>query len=108
MSSLSPSAPQTGTAVTPPTAVAGRGLERRGLAWLVGSFLLCPCHLPLTLAALSAVLASTSFGVLLRDHIWVAGTLITVGWAVGTGYGLRLIRQAERAGGTCPARTPKR
>lgn len=85
----------------------GRVLERRGRAWLLWSFLLCPCHLPLSLAALTTVLAGTSFGVMLRDHVWVAGTLITVAWVVGTGYGFRLIRQAERAGGACPTRPAK-
>lgn len=77
-------------------------LERRGRAWLLWSFLLCPCHLPLTLGVLIAVLAGTSVGVALRDHVWVAGTLISVLWAIGTGYGFRLIRRAEQANGTCP------
>ena len=86
----------------------GRSLERRGRAWLLWSFLLCPCHLPLSLAALTAVLAGTSFGVMLRDNLWVAGSLITVAWLVGTGQGFRLIRQAERIGGACPIRTAKR
>ena len=61
-------------------------LERRGRAWLVWSFILCPCHLPWTLAILTSVFAGTSAGVILRDHIWVAGTLVTVadtGHAVG-------------------------
>lgn len=82
-------------------------LERRGRAWLLWSFLFCPCHLPLSLAALTTVLAGTSFGVMLRDHIWVAATLITTAWIAGTGYGFRLIRQAERANGACPVRAPK-
>lgn len=80
-------------------------LERRGRAWLLWSFLLCPCHLPLSLGVLTAVLAGTSVGVTLRDHVWVAGTLISVLWIIGTGYGFRLIRQAERANGTCPIPT---
>lgn len=79
-------------------------LERRGRAWLIWSFLLCPCHLPLSLAALATVLAGTSAGAALRDHTWAAVTVITVAWIVGTGYGLRLIRQAERANGACPIR----
>ena len=83
-------------------------LERRGRAWLLWSFLLCPCHLPLSLAALTTVLAGTSVGVMLRDHIWVAATLITTAWIAGTGYGFRLIRQAERANGACPVRASRR
>ena len=86
----------------------GRALERRGRAWLLWSFLLCPCHLPLSLAALAAVLAGTSAGVVLRDHVWAAGSLMTLTWVVGTGYGFRLIRQAARAGGACPIRPTER
>lgn len=84
----------------------GQTLERRGRKWLIWSFLLCPCHLPLSLAVLGAVLAGTSVGTLLSDHVWLAGSIISLTWLVGTGYGLRLIRQAERANGTCPI--PKR
>ena len=90
------------------TTLDGVDLERRGRAWLLWSFLLCPCHLPVSLAALTAVLAGTSFGVILRDHVWIAGGLITVAWIIGTGYGFRLIRQAERAGGACPTRAVRR
>ena len=86
----------------------GRVLERRGRAWLLWSFLLCPCHLPLSLVALTTVLAGTSAGVVLRHHVWSAGALITLAWAAGSGYGFRLIRQAERAGGACPTRRPRR
>lgn len=78
------------------------GLERRGRKWLIWSFLLCPCHLPLSLGVLAAVLSGTSFGALLHDHMWIAGSVITVTWLIGTGYGFRLIRQAERFNGTCP------
>ena len=91
-----------------PGVISAPTLERRGRAWLLWSFLLCPCHLPLSLAALTTVLAGTSVGVVLRDHVWVAGSLISAAWIFGTGYGLRLVRQAERAGGACPVRLPKR
>jgi hypothetical protein len=91
--------------LTPTTPDVAPRLERRGRAWLVWSFLLCPCHLPWSLAALTAVLAGTSFGVMLREHVWVAATALSAVWAIGTGYGFWLIRQAERANGTCPVRT---
>ncbi len=77
-------------------------LERRGRLWLLWSFLFCPCHLPLSLGVLTAVLAGTSLGAVLRDHLWVAGTVITLTWILGTGYGFRLIRRAQRTGGACP------
>lgn len=81
---------------------AGRALERRGRTWLLWSFLLCPCHLPLSLGVLGAVLAGTSAGAVLREHVWVAGTVLTVSWVVGTGYGFHLIRRAQRTNGACP------
>ena len=94
--------------VTPPVPVDALALERRGRSWLLWSFLLCPCHLPWTLAILATVLAGTSAGVIVRDHIWVAGTLVTAAWVLGTGYGFRLIRRAERTGGACPIPTDQR
>lgn len=81
-------------------------LERRGRRWLLWSFLFCPCHLPLSLGMLAAVLTGTSLGAMLRDHAWVAGTLLTVTWIAGTGYGFRLIRLAQRTNGACPAPRP--
>ena len=90
------------TKVMPPSTDLAPALERRGRAWLLWSFLLCPCHLPLSLAALATVLAGTSFGVVLRDHTWVAATVLSLAWIAGTGYGFRLIRQADRAKGACP------
>lgn len=79
-------------------------LERRGRWWVFGSFLLCPCHLPLTLGVLAALLGGTSLGAALREHAVAAGVLITLVWALGTAYGFRLLRRAQRAGGACPVR----
>lgn len=76
--------------------------ERRGRRWLILSFLACPCHLPLTLGALAAVLGGTALGAALRDHVWVAGGIIALTWAAGTARGLWLIREAERTGLACP------
>lgn len=79
-------------------------LEKRGRSWLLWSFLLCPCHLPWTLAILGGVLASTSLGVFVQDHAWIAGTIVTMAWIAGTGYGFHLIRLAQRNGGACSVR----
>lgn len=84
------------------------GLERRGRAWLLWSFLLCPCHLPWTLAVFGAVFAGSSFGVVLADHAWLAGGVVSAAWVGGTAYGFRLIRRAERAGGSCEVRDRRR
>lgn len=76
-------------------------LERRGRFWLFSSFIFCPCHLPLTLALLASVFGGTAIGVVVREHAWLAGSLITAAWVVGTWYGFRLLRRA-RNGAACP------
>ncbi len=67
--------------------------SKRGTAWVLASFAACPCHLPLTLAAVTAVLGGTAAGALLRENIVLAGVLITAVWALGTWRGVWLIRQ---------------
>lgn len=76
------------------------GLERRGRRWIFGSFALCPCHLPLTLGVLATVLGGTAAGAMLRDHLVVAGAVVTAAWVAGTWRGFRLVRLAQR--GACP------
>jgi len=66
---------------------------RRGFAWVLGSFALCPCHLPLTLGLLATVTAGTTFGALLHAHIVLAGVVITTVWVFGLWRGLGLLRQ---------------
>lgn len=75
-------------------------LERRGRRWIFASFVLCPCHLPLTLGVLVTVLGGTSAGAVLRGHVLLAGSVITAAWVVGTWRGFRLVRLAQR--GACP------
>lgn len=74
--------------------------EKQGRRWIFGSFLLCPCHLPITLAILGSLAGGTVIGGLLRDHALLAGVAITAGWLAGTANGFRLVRHAQR--GTCP------
>lgn len=70
--------------------------ENRGTLWVIGAFAFCPCHLPLTLALIAAVLSGTTAGVLLRDHPLAAGAVITTVWAAGTWRGLLYFRSAKR------------
>ena len=76
-------------------------LERKGRWWLFGSFVFCPCHLPLTLALLATVFGGTTLGVVVRDHAWLAGTILTASWIAGSAYGFRLLRRAKN-GASCP------
>lgn len=81
--------------------MSGRGRRRdgrHGMAWMLGSFVACPCHLPVTLALLTAVLSGTVAGAVLRSHIIVAGLLITAVWALGMGRGVWLLRRPR----VCP------
>lgn len=82
--------------------------ERRGRRWLAWSFLFCPCHLPLTLGILAAVLGGTALGALLRDHVWLAGGVITTAWVAGTARGFLLIRKGQRGELACPIPAARR
>jgi len=70
--------------------------ENRGVLCVLGAFAFCPCHLPLTLALLAAVLSGTTAGVLLRDHPLAAAATITAVWGAGTWRGLLYFRAAKR------------
>jgi hypothetical protein len=74
---------------------ARRAREARGIAWVVGAFVICPCHLPITLALAAALLGGTTAGVALRSHPVLAGVLITVTWAAATWHGFRLMKEAH-------------
>ena len=69
--------------------------DRRGIAWIIGSFVLCPCHLPITLAVVVALLSGTAIGALVRGHLYIAGTIISITWLAGTLHGFNLMRRAR-------------
>jgi cytochrome c biogenesis protein CcdA len=70
--------------------------ENRGLAWVLGAFVICPCHLPLTLWGLAALLSGTAVGALLNAHSYVAGAAISGVWLAATWRGVRYFRAASR------------
>jgi hypothetical protein len=70
------------------------GVER-GTWWVVGGFVFCPCHLPLTLWVLATLLAGTTLGALLREHVVIAAALISSVWILATWRGLWLLRAAR-------------
>ena len=79
-----------------PVTITQEQAEKRGLAWVIASFVFCPCHLPLTLGLAATLLAGTTAGALLRGHPYIAGTLIAVVWVAGTWRGFHHLRAARR------------
>ncbi len=65
---------------------------------MIGSFAICPCHLPLTLRLLTTVLGGTVVGALVRQNIVAAGIIIAGVWMFGMWRGLRLLRRRS----SCP------
>lgn len=70
------------------------GGERRGVRWIVGGFVFCPCHLPLTQAIPGALFAGTTGGIVLRRHAVLLGLLSTAAWLLATWWGFRLLRRS--------------
>jgi len=71
-------------------------LERRGVLWMIGAFVFCPCHLPITLGVLALMLGGTAAGALLSHHPYLAATMTTLLWVMGTWRGFHLVRLAQR------------
>ena len=78
--------------------------QRHGIAWVMGSFLFCPCHLPLTLGLLAAIFGGTALGAVLVHYSLIAGVLITAIWAAGTWYGFRKLRATSTVACAIPTR----
>ena len=70
--------------------------ETRGLVWVLGAFVICPCHLPLTLWAIAALLSGTAAGALFRAHVYLASAAISVVWLAATWRGVCYFRGAAR------------
>ena len=61
---------------------------------MIGAFIFCPCHLPITLSVMALLLGGTAAGALLRAHPYIAGAAVTLLWIAGTWRGLLLVRRA--------------
>ena len=70
--------------------------ENRGLLWVLGAFVICPCHLPLTLWAIAALLSGTAAGALFHAHVYLAGAAISGLWLAATLRGVSYFRAAAR------------
>ena len=69
--------------------------DRRGVLWIAGAFILCPCHLPITLWVIGALLSGTALGAAFTGHVFVAGAVISIVWLVATLHGFNLMRRAR-------------
>jgi len=79
--------------------------QKRGLLTVVGAFVICPCHLPATLALLGLALGGTAAGAVLRDNIVLGGVVVTLVWAALTARGIWLVRSGGRS---CPLPSSRR
>lgn len=68
--------------------------DTRGLAWVIGAFVICPCHLPLTLWAAATLLSGTAAGALLHTHPYAAGGVLSAAWGAATLRGMLYFRSA--------------
>jgi len=69
--------------------------DRRGVLWVAGAFVLCPCHLPITLWVIGALLSGTALGAAFTGHLFVAGAVISIVWLAATLHGFNLMRRAR-------------
>lgn len=79
-----------------------RSHEKRGRKWLFVSYFLCPCHVPITLTLLGALLGGTAIGAALTGNALRVGIVLTTLYAIVLWRGFRQIRRAkqiEAAGG---------
>ncbi|MGH1506204.1 MAG: hypothetical protein ACRBI6_21825 [Acidimicrobiales bacterium] len=95
------SAVKQGSGVTEGSTVEAERLERRGRLWLLWSFVICPCHLPLTLALVGATLGGTALGALVVDNALETGIVLGLLYAAGLTVGFRRLLEARRRGARC-------
>jgi hypothetical protein len=81
---------------TCPVAPSAERLENKGLALVIGAFVICPCHLPLTLWLAAGLLAGTTAGALVDGHPFAVGALITLAWGAATWRGFQYLRAARK------------
>jgi hypothetical protein len=66
------------------------------MLWVMGAFVFCPCHLPITLSVLALLFGGTAAGVALRAHPFIAAGIVTLLWIAGTWRGFALVRAARK------------
>jgi mercuric ion transport protein len=79
----------------PVCTVPTRRTEARGIAWVIGSLVICPCHLPITLSLAATLLSGTALGALISGHPYLAGAAITAAWVAAMWRGIHHLRSAQ-------------
>lgn len=96
MVEFDPAPPPTKSTVKP--SADGVRLERIGRRWLVWSFILCPCHLPWTLALITAAAGGSATGAVVNSHRNWISLAIAILYLVGVAVGFRYLRRAKASG----------
>ncbi len=76
-----------------------RRLEKRGRRWLIVSYTLCPCHLPVTMTLLGFLLGGSAVGTVVGGNSLAVGVVLGVLYAVVLWRGFRSLRRAKRLAG---------
>ena len=80
-----------------PSDPTARRLEKRGRWWLALSYVLCPCHLPVTLGLLGVAFGGSALGTIVAGHTTWIGIALTAGYAVVLWRGFRQLRRSKQA-----------
>ena len=65
--------------------------------FLIGSALVvCPCHLPITLPLVAALLAGTALGAFLLNNVWLVVAISAVYFVGALALGLRYLSQNDK------------
>lgn len=70
--------------------------EKLGRKWLMVSFIFCPCHLPVIMAALGVVFGGSAFGALIGRNTIGVGIVFGAVYAILLVIGFRHLRAATR------------
>ncbi len=73
-----------------------RRLENRGRAWIVLGFILCPCHLPVSMALLGGVVGGGVLGAAVRDA-WILGVVMGTLYLFAVWRAFHHLRRAKAA-----------
>jgi hypothetical protein len=79
-----------------------RRAENRGRLLLVVSYVLCPCHLPVTMTLLGAAFGGTAAGAYLTADAWRLGILLGLAYALVLWRAFRHLRRAKALAGGGP------